>query len=201
MGLIDRLAARDRGKALRLHAAASLYAAAVGQARAHEFYAALGVPDTIDGRFELIVLHVHLVCRQLRAADAAAGTAAAPAAAGEGAGAALAQALFDAMFRDMDRNLREMGVGDPSVPRRIRAMIEAYYGRVKAYDAALVQGGDALAMALARNVYNAGAAPGGEIPPGAARLADYARRAATALASQPDLASGRAAFPPVAGAS
>ena len=191
MGLIDRLAARDRGKAVRVRAAASLYAAVVGQARAQDFYAVLGVPDTIEGRFELIVLHVHLVCRQLRAADAVA------AGAGEGAASALAQALFDAMFRDMDRNLREMGVGDPSVPRRIRAMIEAYYGRVKAYDAALAQGGDALTLALARNVYNAGGMPGAEAPPGAARLADYVRRAAAALAAQPDLASGRAAFPPV----
>jgi len=191
MGLIDRLAAKDRGKAARARAAASLYAAAVEQARAPGFYTALGVPDTIDGRFELIVLHVHLVCRRLAAADAGSGAA----------GAEMAQALFDAMFRDMDRNLREMGVGDPSIPRRIRAMIEAYYGRVKAYDAALAQGGDALVIALARNVYDAGAVPGAGTPPAVARLADYARRAAVALAAQPDLAAGRVAFPPVASAS
>lgn len=194
MGLLNRLAAKDRGKAARTRAAASLYAAAVKQARAPGFYTALGVPDTIDGRFELIVLHVHLLCRKLHASDAPTGT-------GEGgAGAEMAQALFDAMFRDMDRNLREMGVGDPSIPRRIRAMIEAYYGRVKAYDAALsadggTDGGTALATALARNVYNAGA----ETP--AARLADYVRRAATALAAEPDLAAGRVEFPPPAGAS
>jgi len=187
MGLLNRRVARDRGKAARSRAAASLYAAAVKQARAPGFYTALGVPDTIDGRFELIVLHVHLLCRKLHAADA---------------GAEIAQALFDAMFRDMDRNLREMGVGDPSIPRRIRAMIEAYYGRVKAYDAALsadagADGGTALATALARNVYNTGA----ETPPAAARLADYVRRAATALAAEPDLAAGRVAFPPPASAS
>jgi len=191
MGLLNRLA-KDRGKADRVRAAASLYAAAVEQARAPGFYTALGVPDTIDGRFELIVLHVHLVCRRLAAADAAAE-------AGAGAaGAEMAQALFDAMFRDMDRNLREMGVGDPSLPRRIRAMIEAYYGRVKAYDAALAaEGGGALATALARNVYNAAAGA----PPAVERLADYVRRAATSLAAQPDLAAGGVAFPPVAGAS
>src|SRR5687767_10591046 len=119
MGLLDFLTRQDRGG--RAQTAAALYAAAVAQARQPAFYVALGVPDTLEGRFELIVLHVHLLCRRLGAL-------------GE-SGAALAQALFDCMFRDMDRNLRELGVGDPSLPRRIKAMLEAYYGRIKAYDA------------------------------------------------------------------
>jgi cytochrome b pre-mRNA-processing protein 3 len=186
MGLLDRLAAQNSAPAKRLRSAASLYAAAVAQARAPGFYTALGVPDSLDGRFELIVLHIHLLCRRLGRAGAE--------------GAALAQALFDTMFRDMDRNLREMGVSDPSLPRRIRAMVQAYYGRAKAYDAALAAAGEAgdkaLAAALARNVYDRAAdAP----PPGVARLAAYVRAAAAALDAQAGLLRGEAAFPPLEG--
>ena len=177
MGLLDFLSAKDRGGA---RIAASLYAAAVTQARQPLFYVALGVPDTLEGRFELIVLHVHLLCRRLGKLGPA--------------GAALAQALFDCMFRDMDRNLRELGVGDPSLPRRIKAMLEAYYGRIKAYEAAFAEGG--LAKAIARNVYNDEAAPG------AAPLAHYALAAAERLeAAMPgELMAGRAPFPPAPGA-
>jgi len=190
MGLLDRLSPAPRGGA-RSDAAAALYAAAVAQARTPFFYTALGVPDTLDGRFDLIVLHVHLVCRRLAHISQAG--------AGE-AGAALAQALFDAMFKDMDRNLREMGVGDPSVPRRVRAMIEAYYGRIKAYDTALAAGGGALAQSIARNVYNAAPETGAAPPPGAPALADYVRGAAAALdgAEPTALLAGRVAFPPPA---
>ena len=168
---------------MRARGAAALYAAAVAQARQPALYTELAAPDTLDGRFELIVLHVHLLCRRLGTLGA------------EGAG--LAQALFDAMFRDMDRNLRELGVGDPSLPRRIKAMIEAYYGRIKAYEAAFAAGGDALADTLARNVYNAAETSGA-----AWAMADYARRAQQAVDAAPEaeLLSGRIAFPPVAGA-
>lgn len=180
MGLLDFLSARDRGG--RAPIAASLYAAAVTQARQPSFYVALGVPDTLEGRFELIVLHVHLLCRRLGKLGPA--------------GAGLAQALFDSMFRDMDRNLRELGVGDPSMPRRIKAMLEAYYGRIKAYEAAFAEGGAALAKAIARNVYNDEAAPG------AAPLAHYALAAATGLeaALPAELLAGSAPFPPAPGA-
>lgn len=186
MGFLDRLAARNSAPAKRLRSAASLYGAAVAQARAPSFYTALGVPDSLDGRFELILLHVHLLCRRLGRDGAE--------------GAALAQALFDAMFRDMDRNLREMGVSDPSLPRRIRAMVQAYYGRAKAYDAALAAAGAAgvraLAEALARNVYNLGA---DAAPAGLARLAAYVRDAAAALDAQTGLLRGAAVFPPLEG--
>lgn len=179
MGLLDFLSARDRGA--RARSAAALYAAAVAQARNPAFYTGLGVPDSLEGRFELIVLHVHLLCRRLGGSGPE--------------GAAMAQALFDAMFRDMDRNLRELGVGDPSLPRRMRAMIEAYYGRVKAYDAALAAGGAALAGALARNVYADAGAP----PAGAAALAGYVSKAAARLAAAAadELLAGRVAFPPL----
>jgi cytochrome b pre-mRNA-processing protein 3 len=184
MGLLDFLSSKDRGarerKAARARKGAELYAAAVAQARQPALYTDLAAPDTLDGRFELIVLHVHLLCRRLGALGA------------EGAG--LAQALFDTMFRDMDRNLRELGVGDPSLPRRIKAMIEAYYGRIKAYDAAFGAGGDALAETIARNVYNA------EVSPAAHAMADYARRAQQAIDAAPaaELLAGRIAFPAAA---
>jgi cytochrome b pre-mRNA-processing protein 3 len=185
MGLLDLLSPRKPHDAAGR--AAALYAAAVAQARAPAFYTALGVPDTLDGRFDLIVLHVHLLCRRL---------------AREGeAGAAIAQALFDAMFKDMDRNLREMGVGDPSVPRRIRAMVEAYYGRVKAYEDALAADGARLAAAIARNVFGKPPQPGEAPPAGAVALAAYVRGAAAALDAAPvagggALSVGRWTFPP-----
>ncbi len=117
-----------------------LYGAAVAAARAPYFYASLGVPDTLDGRFDLVGLHVFLLIRRLQALPPP--------------GPALAQAVFDAMFNDMDLNLREMGVGDLSVGRRVRAMWEAFHGRSEAYRTALEAGdSNALAAALARNIW------------------------------------------------
>jgi cytochrome b pre-mRNA-processing protein 3 len=138
------------------------------------------VPDTVLGRFDLIVLHVALLLRRLRAGDAAM--------------LALAQGVFDAFCRDMDHNLREMGISDQGVPRQMRRVGEAFYGRAQAYDAALaLPGGDALAQALARNVY-AGA---GDARGAAARLAAYVRVVADDLDTQalPDLARGVVRFP------
>ena len=98
------------------------------------FYQALGVPDTLDGRFDLVALHVFLLVHRLQRAP----------------GPALAQAVFDAMFSDMDNNLREIGVSDLSVGKRVRAMWEAFHGRSKAYASALeAADGSALAAALA----------------------------------------------------
>jgi cytochrome b pre-mRNA-processing protein 3 len=178
MGLLDFLASKER--VARDGKAAALYAAAVAQARQPALYTVLAAPDTLDGRFELIVLHVHLLCRRLGALG--------------GEGPSLAQALFDTMFHDMDRNLRELGVGDPSLPRRIKAMVQAYYGRIAAYEAALAEGGDALARTIARNVYNA------EVSGASKTMADYALRARRAIdaAAAAELLAGRVAFPPVA---
>jgi cytochrome b pre-mRNA-processing protein 3 len=91
------------------------------------------VPDTLDGRFELIVLHLFLLQQRLRTE--------AP---------ELARALSEVFFRDMDRSLREIGVSDTGVPRRIKAMAKAYHGRLQAY---ATQDADALRAALARNLY------------------------------------------------
>jgi cytochrome b pre-mRNA-processing protein 3 len=142
-----------------------LYGAAVAAARDPYLYATLGVPDTLDGRFDAIVLHVYLVVRRL-------GSEAEP-------GAALAQAVFDAMFLDMDINLREMGVGDLSVGKRNRAMWEAFHGRSAAYAAAW-EDTPALAVAVSRNFWR-----GADAPPGsAAALVRLARAQAVCLASQ-----------------
>jgi cytochrome b pre-mRNA-processing protein 3 len=144
----------------------ALYAAAVTAARAPYYYTVLAVPDTLDGRFDLVGLHAFLVIRRLTALPPP--------------GPALAQAVFDAMFGDMDINLREMGVGDLSVGKRVREMWEAFHGRAKVYQAALAAGdADGLAEALARNVWR-GAAPDGA----AAALAKLALAQDAHLAAQ-----------------
>jgi cytochrome b pre-mRNA-processing protein 3 len=158
---------------------ATLYGAIVAQARDARFYEDYGVPDTVRGRFDLIVLHLALVLRRLRE-DSPKPT--------------LAQRVFDAFCRDMDHSLREMGIGDQGVPRQMRRVGEAFYGRAQAYDAALaVPGGGALAEALARNVYAEAVEP----DVAAAQLAAYVRQAATALDAQPldELARGGVRFP------
>lgn len=119
----------------------ALYGQIVGQARLPVFYTRFGVPDTVDGRFELISLHTALVVRRLQDA-------------GED-GPEIAQELFDLLFADMDRNLREMGVGDLSVGKHVRKMAEAYFGRSVAYDLALRPDADPtdLTEGLRRNLY------------------------------------------------
>jgi cytochrome b pre-mRNA-processing protein 3 len=158
----------------------ALYTSAVAAARSPALYAVIGVPDTLDGRFDCLSLHVYLVIRQLWKAPPPA--------------PALAQAVFDAMFADMDRSLREIGVGDLSVPKRNRRMWEAFHGRALAYGEAL-DAGDmaALEAAIARNVWRG--EPAGEGP---ALLARLARALDVALAGQVgDMLAGRVAFPPL----
>lgn len=114
----------------------AIYGMIVAQARLPAFYQRYHVPDTVNGRFDMVLLHLWLILRRLRAIPK---------------GAALSQALFDRFCSDMDDNLREMGVGDLTVPKRMLKFAEAFYGRTNAYDAALQAGGE-LAQALARNV-------------------------------------------------
>ena len=138
----------------------AIYGMIVTQAREPLFYRDLGVPDTVNGRFDLLLLHLWLMLRRLKSVAA---------------GTALSQALFDHFCNDMDDNLREMGVGDQAVPKRMRAFGEAFYGRSAAYDMALTDGREALAQALCRNVLN------GENIDKARQLAAYAEAAMTAL--------------------
>jgi cytochrome b pre-mRNA-processing protein 3 len=158
---------------------ASLYGAIVAQARLPAFYVAFGVPDTVEGRFDLIVLHLVLLLRRLgRAGDR---------------GGEFGQRLFDAFCRDLDGNLREMGVGDLAVPKRMRRFGEAFYGRQAAYLAALAADTpQVFENALARNILQAE-----DIDSRAVSLARYARAAARQLDAQADadLFAGTADFP------
>ena len=133
MFVFSRQKRREREIAWRL------YDQVVGQARSPSFYVDGGVPDTVDGRFEMVVLHAYLVIGRLMA--------------GEDAAQRIAQYLFDTMITDMDRSLREMGIGDLSVGRKVKAMAEAYYGRSRAYDSALATNDADLSSALRRNVF------------------------------------------------
>ena len=116
-----------------------MYQLIVQQARDPKFYRDFSVPDTVDGRFEMISLHVFLVLRRLRRSS-------------EGA-SKLSQGLFDYMFEDMDLSLREMGAGDMGVGKRVKSMIQAFYGRVASYEEGLTDGKKFLEAALLRNVY------------------------------------------------
>ena len=149
----------------------------VAQARTPVFYREYGVPDTVAGRFDILLMHVALVVERLMREEPA---------------KAFGQALFDRFCTDMDDNLREMGIGDLSVPKKMRALGEAYYGRTQAYRAALAEASDAaLIEALARNIY------GGGKDDAATRLAAYMRLAVRDLAAQPSeqMAGGRVHFP------
>lgn len=138
-----------------------LYGRIAEAARAPALYAHLGVPDTPDGRLEALTLHAVLVLRRLRALPAPAADA--------------GQDLVDVFFRELERALREMGVGDLSVPKKMKALAKGFYGRAQSYDEALATEDSApLALALARNV-RGDAAP-------CTGLAAYVRAAELALA-------------------
>ena len=160
---------------------ASLYGAIVAQARVRAFYQCYGVPDSINGRFELIVLHAVLLVSRL---------------AREGEPARLiGQAVFDQFCDDMDANLREMGVGDLAVPRQMRGIGEAFYGRQRVYEEAMAEPNLApLAAVLRRNVYGGG---GQGVPGGVDGLAVYVRAAVGRLAAQAGaaLCRGELGFP------
>jgi len=135
----------------RLDTPASLiYGALVAQARDPWFYGELGVPDTVEGRFEMIALHEFLVLRRLKTEKQG----------GQPKAEELGQAIFDLMFADMDRNLREMGVGDLGIAKRVKALIKEFYGRIKAYEEGLSGANWLLAEALNRNVFSGEAAIG-----------------------------------------
>jgi cytochrome b pre-mRNA-processing protein 3 len=157
----------------------ALYGMIVAQARLPSFYRDYAVADTVNGRFDLIVLHLALVVDRLMRDPAL---------------KELGQGVFDRFCEDMDDNLREMGIGDLKVPKEMKKMGEAFYGRAQAYQTALAAPDDAaLVEALSRNIYS-GSAP--EMA-AARRLAVYMRGSAGDLAAQAsaDLAAGEMRFP------
>lgn len=120
--------------------AEKLYYEVLSASRDARLYADYGVEDSIDGRFDALCLLQSVMMRRLSGQ--------------EGDVKELAQGLFDAMFNDMDLTLREMGVGDMGVGKRVKLMSEAYMGRLKSYDEAIsADDKDALAEALRRNLY------------------------------------------------
>ena len=156
-----------------------IYTAIVEQARNPAFYTRYGVPDTIDGRFEMIVLHLFLYFFRIGETDTALRE--------------LRQDVFDVFTSDMDRSLREMGVGDLSVPKKMKVVAESFYGHLKAYEAALKEEHDALAGTIERNVF-------AEIPDRAEHarlLAAYMRESVRLLKTSDDraLLKGRVAYP------
>jgi cytochrome b pre-mRNA-processing protein 3 len=159
-----------------------LYGEIVAQARQPWLYTAAGVADTVEGRFDMIVLHAFLVIDRLGG--------------GGDAAKALAQLVFDEMFKDMDRSLREMGASDIGVGPKVRRMAEAFYGRSRVYADALQRDGEAqrqaLVAVLARNVF------AGQAQADAGLLADYVLAEHRALAARPleRLLSGEAGFVP-----
>ncbi|MEM6414293.1 MAG: ubiquinol-cytochrome C chaperone family protein [Pseudomonadota bacterium] len=168
--------------------AIALYERIVEAARRPEFYTIGQAPDTVEGRFEILSLHVYLTLRRLKND-------------GE-AGKALSQKVFDVFFKNMDDSLRELGVGDLTVGKKIRAMAEAFYGRTGAYEVALdgrssvpdpereldatnskrTADKNKLASALTRNIL--GLDPEDGVPAGANAIADFILRADIDLGEQ-----------------
>jgi cytochrome b pre-mRNA-processing protein 3 len=157
----------------------ALYHRILEQSRRPKFYREGGVADTVDGRFDLLVLNAFMVLRRLRS---------------EGDSTSrLNQALFDVMFEDLDESLREIGVSDMSIGHKIKDMAQAFYGRVAAYEDGLASSDETqLELALGRNLYR-------NVEPSKDTLkmmADYVRRQLSLLDQQAtvDLVKGNVCF-------
>jgi cytochrome b pre-mRNA-processing protein 3 len=146
--------------------ARTLYIACVNQARNVFFYRTCGVPDSLDGRFEMIVLHVGLVLQRLKREGAAHDD--------------LMRDISEIFFDDMDRGLREVGISDLKVGKKIKAMATAFYGRLQAYESAVDR--SALEEALRRNAFGTVQTPS---PEGVFQLAHYMQNAQAQLAASP----------------
>lgn len=163
------------GRAPEAEAAAALYEAVIVQARQPDFYLHCGLPDSLDGRFEMITLHSFIVLRRLRALGPEA--------------EAVAQAFVDTLVLDMDRSLREMGVGDLGVGKRVKRMAAGFHGRVTAYDAGLAAGRDQLEAAMRRNVFGTASPEPWQV----SALAGYLLREIE-VAPDPGLLAGKVSF-------
>jgi Uncharacterized conserved protein len=147
----------------------AVYSAIVAQSRQPRFYAEWQVPDTVTGRFDMISLHLALLFRRLRAET--------------GEQKEFSQAVFDLFFKDMDRSLREMGVGDLGVPKRIQKMGNIFFGLLAAMSEAMDRDdAEALQAVLSRNIFD------GATGPHVVALADYLMAEDKALATQPGAA-------------
>ncbi|MDY0883219.1 ubiquinol-cytochrome C chaperone family protein [Dongia soli] len=149
-------------------AAAAVYTVVAQQARHPAFYLSYEVPDTVDGRFEMVVLQAYILFRRLKGQGEAIDR--------------LTQAIYDVMFKELDLALREMGAADLGVGRRIKHMAESMNGRIQFYDQGLAANDDdaSLTAALQRNLY-------GTVDPSATsleRMIRYLKLAISTLESQ-----------------
>ncbi|ATU92070.1 ubiquinol-cytochrome C chaperone family protein [Phyllobacterium zundukense] len=157
----------------------ALYDAIVAAARQPYFYSDLDVPDSPLGRYEMLSLHVFLFMRRIKGRTPALKS--------------IGQEVTDEFFRDVDHSLRELGIGDSGVPKRMKKLARMFYGRIESYDKALASNDySALVAALARNVR-----PDSENWPGASALGNYVLQASRHLEDQSDdmIASGKVTFP------
>ncbi|MCG5239169.1 ubiquinol-cytochrome C chaperone family protein [Azospirillum doebereinerae] len=148
---------------------AGLFTAIVERGRAPVFYRDLGVPDTLDGRFEMVALHAFLVMRRLKGQGAEAGS--------------LSRRLYETMIDNFEKSLMEMGVGDTGIGRRVKTMARGMAGRIRAYDEALADSDErCLEVALDNNVY--GTVVAGVDPAALVALAAYVRACVVTLDGQ-----------------
>ncbi|KGD99301.1 ubiquinol-cytochrome C chaperone family protein [Rhizobium sp. YS-1r] len=156
------------------------YAALTSAARVPFFYSDLDVPDTVMGRFEMLSIVMILFFRRTAKSDAS--------------GQELAQEIVDAFFQDIDHSIRELGIGDQSVPKRMKKLAGMFYGRLETYAAALEErDGGALAAAVRRNIY-----PEREDAPAMRGLAEWMIAAEVTLAgvSEDEISRGQVVLPP-----
>ena len=166
------------GRAAAREASDLAYRRVVEQSRQSVFFTKYGVPDTLDGRFEIICMHAFLYLHRLKTERPPANR--------------LCQEFFDRMFADFDRALREMGVGDLSVGKQVKRMTRAFYGRICAYEEGIAGNEAALRAALARNLFGTVSDPA----PFVYAMAHYVRGAVAELRRQStsDLLCGRVSF-------
>ncbi|MBB3351278.1 cytochrome b pre-mRNA-processing protein 3 [Rhizobium sp. BK049] len=158
------------------------YAALTAAARVPDLYERLNVPDTVMGRFEMLSIVMILFFRRTRASAVS--------------GQEIAQEIVDAFFQDIDYSIRELGIGDNSVPKRMKKLAGMFYGRLETYSKAMDAGdAEALALALTRNIY-----PETETPADMSGLVSWMIAAESHLSAVPEelIASGSATLPPVA---
>ncbi len=162
MGFFDSYRARKR----QVGHANALYLAAVDQSRQPIFFTDYKVPDTVDGRFDMIIVHVMLLIRRFRGAGDEA--------------ASLSQDILNLMFDDMDRNFREMGISDLSIGKHVKKTAKAFYGRAEMIEAGLDSDIDSLASTLLETVYRSNE----QVESLSSELASYLSRTDTQLKQQ-----------------
>lgn len=163
--------------------AKELYNIVIHQSRNPIFYSDYNVPDTMEGRFEMVTLHAGLLVNRLCRPDMGI------------EGTKLAQAFFDEMFKAIDLSIREMGVGDLAVPKRIKKMMKNFKGRAFAYDEATKAGKGDVIHVLSRNIYS-NDKPSTQI---IEKFADYVQACAVSLDKQtlPTFWQGKINFPSI----